>query len=199
MFPTLSLQHYVTADSSPFAVIKKQIRCFHHPRSLWIVRCLVCVGKDDLCFSVYFLSTGDQLVPLEGPRTLDRICRDENQAGQLQKLREQKKAIIDRWTCPRLHLISSALHPTSSLVISRELLVVHPLITKKTKKNTHTKTITLKVIQKQTLHYTKETISRLFSLCVCVCSRPSLTHVWLYFQTSVNKHTVTSVKGTKHL
>lgn len=34
---------------------------------------------------VVVFSTGDQLVPLEGPRTLDPVCRDEDKAGQLQK------------------------------------------------------------------------------------------------------------------
>lgn len=48
-----------------------------------------------LMICTLFFSTGDQLVPLEGPWALHRICRDEASAGKLQKFREQKKTFID--------------------------------------------------------------------------------------------------------
>lgn len=62
-------------------------------------------------FLLFCSSAGGQLVPLEGPRDFHWVCRDENQAGQLQKFWEQKKTFVDLWGSLCAHLISA---PTAS-------------------------------------------------------------------------------------
>lgn len=79
---------------------------------------------------VFCISAGNQLVPLERPRTLNWICRDEDQAGQLQKFWEQEKAIVDpRTPSSSPHLHSTPSHPRASSAVMNFILL----------KNTQTK------------------------------------------------------------